>query len=70
MSKKVWNLKFVVGNTKRFITDDSSPMTRSRALEGYDTIAGKGWPVWVEHVATGKRIAESNAEKQRQEKAE
>jgi len=70
MSKKVWNLKFVVGNTKRFITDDRSPMTRSLALEGYDTIAGKGWAVWVEHCITGERIAESDAEKQRQEKAE
>ena len=73
MSKRVWNIRYVVGNPKMFsrvTTDASSPMRRGLAMEGYDTIARLGWAVWVEHVATGERIAESAAEKQRQAEKE
>ncbi len=34
------------------------------ANEAFENLASKGWRVWVEHVDTGERIAESSAEKQ------
>ncbi len=66
MSKKIWNLKFVCGNPKLFsqITSASdNPMTKAKALEGFDIITANGWRVWIEHAQTGRRIAESDVER-------
>lgn len=67
-TQSVWNLKYVVGNPAMFsnvTTAAGSPMKRSEALNGAQTIeANGGWRVWVEHAETGKRIFESAAEKQ------
>lgn len=68
-TQNVWNLKYVAGNPAMFskvTTAAGSPMKRSEALDGAQTIEanGGGWRVWVEHAATEKRIYESAAEKQ------
>ena len=63
---KVWNLKWYAGNTNRFFIAADSPMSRKKALEGFDIIAKKDWAVWVDNNITGEVIAESEAEKQRQ----
>ncbi|WP_298150863.1 hypothetical protein [Flavobacterium sp.] len=67
-TQKVWNLKYVAGNPEMFskeTTAAGSPMKRSAALSGAQTIEsqGGGWRVWVEHAETGQRIFESAAEK-------
>lgn len=67
MSKKIWNVKFIAGNPEFFTAvkiADKSPFTRAAANEAFENLASKGWRVWVEHVDTGERIAESSAEKQ------
>ncbi|WP_434034797.1 hypothetical protein [Cupriavidus sp. a3] len=76
MSKRVWNLKYVAGNPAMFTTvrsDADNPRTRAVALIDATKVAQNGWRVWVEHVNTGVRIFESEAEqahsKDRQEKA-
>lgn len=66
--KKIWNLKYVVGNPAMFSRVTScadNPMTRAEALASADVIAnnGGGWRVWVERVDTLERIFESVAEK-------
>lgn len=68
-TQKVWNLKYVAGNPAMFskvTTAAGSPMKRSDALEGAQSIDanGGGWRVWVEHAESGKRIFESAAEMQ------
>ncbi|MYM92585.1 hypothetical protein [Duganella vulcania] len=67
-TQNVWNLKYVVGNPAMFskvTTAAGSPMKRNEALSGAQTIeANGGWRVWVEHAETGKRIFESDAEKE------
>jgi len=63
---KVWNLRYIAGNTNFIFTAADSPMSRKKALEGFNTIAKYGWAVWVEDSFTGELIAESEAEKQRQ----
>lgn len=66
MSKRIWNLKFVAGNPKKFsqvISDSDNPMTKAEALDGFQTLATNGWRVWVEHAQTSKRLAESDVEK-------
>jgi len=70
-TQKVWNLQYVVGNPKMFssvTTAAGSPLKRSEALEGAETIErnGGGWRVWVQHAKTGDRIYESAAEKEHQ----
>ena len=67
-TQNIWNLKYVAGNPAMFskvITSAGSPMKRSEALNGAQTIGanGGGWRVWVDHAETGKRIFESDAEK-------
>ena len=67
MSKKTWNLMFVVGNPKMFANvtaNADNPCTKQQALEGARVIDGNGggWRVWVEHKDTGKRIFESSSE--------
>jgi len=64
--KKIWNLKYVAGNPKMFTKVTmaaGSPMTRSEAMDGAQTIGANGWRVWVEHAKTAKHIFESDAEK-------
>ena len=68
MAKKVWNLKYVVGNPAMFsrVTSNAdNPMSRADALAAAETVArnGAGWRVWVEHHSKAERIFESQAEK-------
>lgn len=68
-SQKIWVLKYVVGNPMIFskvTTAAGSPMKRSEAIEGAQTISTNGgnWRVWVENAESGKRIFESEVEKQ------
>lgn len=65
-TNRVWNLMYAVGNTGRIAGDAANPQDRAGALSGAATIAGNGWRVWVEHHASGKRIFESDSEKQHQ----
>ena len=70
-TQKVWTLQYVVGNPKMFskvTTAAGSPMKRSEALDGAQTIDnnGGGWRAWVQHAKSGVRIFESAAEKQYQ----
>ncbi|WP_316157795.1 hypothetical protein [Cupriavidus sp. BIC8F] len=65
MSKRIWNLKYVVGNPTMFtkVTSDAdNPKTRADALADASKVALNGWRVWVEHAETGVRIFESEAE--------
>lgn len=67
MSKKVWNLLYVVGNPTMFTrvtANASNPMLRADALEAAEKISGNGWRVWVEHhERSSERIFESRAER-------
>lgn len=69
MSKKIWNLKYVVGNPAIFshvTACADNPMSRAEALASAETVANNGgWRVWVER-DTGERIFESAAEKEHQ----
>lgn len=72
-SQKVWNVKFVAGNPAMFFqvrTDAGGPYRRAEALAAAEKVAGNGWWVWVEHQETGKRIFESEVERQHQQTAE
>ena len=71
MAKKIWNLKYVVGNPAMFSRVTScadNPMSRGNALSAAETVAanGGGWRVWVEREDTGERIFESAPEKDHQ----
>lgn len=68
-TQKVWILEYVVGNPAMFsraTTAAGSPMKRREALDGAQAVVGNGggWRVWVKHAETGKRIFESEAERQ------
>lgn len=63
MNTKVWNLMYEVGNTGRIVGDAGNPQMRAIALEGAEKVAEFGWRVWVEHHESGKRIFESQVEK-------
>jgi hypothetical protein len=68
MHKKIWSLKYVVGNPAMFSRVTScadNPMARSEALVAAGVVAtnGGGWRVWVEREDTGERIFESAPEK-------
>lgn len=68
MSKKVWCLKYVVGNPAMFARVTScadNPMPRAEALAAAEKVSGNGggWRVWVEHQTKAERIFESQAEK-------
>lgn len=68
-TQKVWDVKYVVGNPAMFskvTTAAGGPFRRAEALNGAETVAvnGGGWRVWVEHHETGKRIFESESERQ------
>lgn len=70
---KVWEVCYVVGNPAMFskvIAADGGPFRRSEALDAAATVAGNGWRAWVKHYETGKRIFESEAERQFQRAAE
>lgn len=73
MSKKVWNLMYVVGNPAMFsrvTAAADNPMSRADALAGAEVITGNGgWRVWVEHISNGQRIFESDAEREHQRAA-
>lgn len=65
MSKKVWHVKYVVGNPlmfERITTAAGGPFARKVALDGFANICQE-WRCWVEHVSTGERIAETDVEK-------
>lgn len=70
MSKKIWNLMYVVGNPAMFtrVTENAdNPLGRKDALEGAKTVSKNGgWRTWVEHKDTGVRIFESDSEVQYQ----
>jgi hypothetical protein len=62
MSKKVWNLMYVLGTTGRIVGDSKNPQQRRSALEGAAVVARNGWRVWVEHNSHAARIFESESE--------
>ncbi len=64
---KVWNLKYVAGNTGRKFSDASNPQRRAEALEAARQVEANGWRAWVEHHETGKRIFESTHEQAHRE---
>ena len=64
----VWNVGWVAGNPKmctKVYIDPDGPWNRSRAVIIGQEISERSpaWRVWVEHEKTGKRIFESDAEK-------
>lgn len=63
-SNHVWNLMYVLGNTSRVVGDAANPQDRTGALSGAEHVSKNGWRVWVEHHESGRRIFESDAEKQ------
>lgn len=66
MSKRVWNLMYVVGNPTIFtnVTPNAdNPLLRAEALAGAERIGANGWRVWVEHIYSKKRIFESEQER-------
>lgn len=67
---KSWILKHVAGLPGLFevvTCDPESPMPRKDAVEKLAALDAKGWRGWVEHMATGKRAAQTQAEKVHQE---
>lgn len=67
---KSWILKHVAGLPGLFemvTSDPESPMPRKEAMEKMAVLNTKGWRGWVEHMATGKRAAETQAEKTHQQ---
>lgn len=67
---KSWIVKHVAGLPGLFemvTSDPESPMPRRDALEKIALIDAKGWRGWVEHMATGKRASETQAEKAHQQ---
>jgi hypothetical protein len=66
MTTKVWNLKYVAGNTNRVISEASNPQSRKAAIEGANVVSRNGWRVWIEHYQTGKRLYENELEKAHQ----
>jgi hypothetical protein len=72
-SQKVWSVKYIAGNPAVFShvrTDAGGPYRRADALAAAEKVAGNSWRVWVEHHETGKRIFESEAERQFKRDAE
>lgn len=66
MSKRVWNLMYVVGNPTMFTNVTSNagnPLPRAEAIAGAERIGANGWRVWVEHIDSKKRIFESDQER-------
>ncbi|HRQ47928.1 MAG TPA: hypothetical protein PK725_13330 [Rhodocyclaceae bacterium] len=66
-SQKVWSVKYVAGNPamgSKVTTGAGGPFRRAEALRNAAKVAANGWRVWVEHHETGKRIFESEAERQ------
>ena len=63
-SNRVWNLMYVLGNTGRVTGDAANPQEKVGALSGAEHVSTNGWRVWVEHHKTGKRLFESDAEKE------
>lgn len=66
MGTKIWNLKYVAGNTGRLFADASNPQRRAEALAAASQVAANGWRAWVEHHKTGARIFESDREREHQ----
>jgi hypothetical protein len=66
-NQKIWFIKHILGKPLPFqeieITAEG-PFKRSKALSDAQIIGDNEWRVWVEHQTTGKRIFESEAEKQ------
>jgi len=65
-AKKVWNLKYVVGNPLYYsnvATDGGGPYLRSDALFYLNERICKDWRCWVEHSVTGEVIAQNDTEK-------
>lgn len=72
-AQRVWDVKYVAGNPAMFSrvrTDAGGPHRRAEALAAAEQVAGNGWRVWIEHHETGKRIFESEAERQFKRDAE
>jgi len=62
MAKRVWNIRYSLGNTGREIGDAGNPRKRSEAIPVAEEIAKRAnWHVWVEHVDTRKRIWDSHS---------
>lgn len=63
MTTKVWNLMYALGNTDRVVGDSENPQIRKSALESAAAIAKNDWRVWIEHHQNGRRIFESQQER-------
>lgn len=67
---KNWIVKHVAGLPGMFemvTSDPDSPMPRPDAMIKLAAIEEKGWRGWAEHMATGKRAAETASEKAHQD---
>lgn len=62
MGKRVWNVMYALGNTKRIIGAAGNPMVRAKAEEAFSTVSKNGWRCWVEHHETKKRLFENARE--------
>lgn len=64
--KKVWHLKYVVGNPRYYskvTTEAGGPYRRSEAIDSCLNHICKDWRCWVEHSVTGEIICQNDTEK-------
>ena len=60
-TNKLWNFRYMVGNTGRETGDAGNPHRLSDAVRmAKRTSAMTGWHVWVEHARSGRRIYDSH----------
>lgn len=66
MTKKVWHLKYVIGNPRiytKITTDSGGPYLRNEAIRLCLNQICEDWRCWVEHSVTGE-VIERNATEQ------
>lgn len=66
-TQRVWDVKYVVGNPamcSNVTVAAGGPFRRAEAMAAAEKVASNDWRAWVEHHETGKRIYESEAERQ------
>jgi hypothetical protein len=65
-TKKVWHVKYVVGNPRiytKVTTSAGGPYLRRHALFYMSDCICKDWRCWVEHSITGEVIARNDTER-------
>lgn len=64
--KKVWHLKYVVGNPRYYskvTTEAGGPYLRNEAIRLCLNQITPGWRCWVEHSVTGEVIVRNDTER-------